>query len=336
MDAVHSYETDCDGHLTLKQGTGGRYEKGLRPGSMLNNILTAVPELRTLAQLDLQIPFNKDSSNVGPPEWVRMAKILHANRDRYDAFLIVHGTDTMSFTASALSLMLAGFRKPIVLTGSQIPLALPRSDARQNLIDALTCAVASHYPPHVQLQEVAICFGGRLLRGNRAQKVNSTLYQAFESMSHPPLATLGVDIEWNRSALLHPEGVYRPRFNLEPGVIRIPVVPGSDPRRCYGDLYARGVRGVVLEAFGTGNLPDMKDGWLPWLRTQRKKGLAVYMRSQSSLGPLAPQLYRSGSAALKIGVEAGPQMTPECAAVKMMLCLRYPDLPMGMPLAGEM
>jgi L-asparaginase/Glu-tRNA(Gln) amidotransferase subunit D len=118
--------------------------------------------------------------------------------------------------------------------------------------------------------------------------------------------------------------------------MRVPVIPGCDPRIAYGDLYSRGVRGVILEAFGVGNLPDKRGGWLPWLREQRKKGLQVYMRSQSSHGPLAPHLYKSGSAALKIGVEAGPQMTPECAVVKMMVCLKYPDLPMGMPLAGEM
>ena len=335
MDATESYQQDCDGHLMLKEGTGGRYEKSLRPPSMLSNLLTAVPELRTLAQLDLLIPFNKDSSNVGPAEWTKLAKLLHKNHPKYDAFLIVHGTDTLSFTASALSLMLPGFRKPIVMTGSQIPLALPRSDARQNLIDALTCAVASQNPPHVQLQEVAICFGGKLLRGNRAQKINTTTYQAFDSPSYPALAQLGVDIEWHRSSLLHPVGVYRPRFELDPRIMRIPVVPGVDPRIAYGDLFGRGIRGIVLEAFGVGNLPDQRDGWLAWLKAQRKKGVMVYMRSQSSLGNLAPQLYKSGALALAIGVESGPQMTPECACVKMMLCLKYGD-PMGMPLAGEM
>lgn len=115
----------------------------------------------------------------------------------------------MAYTAAALSLLLANFGKPIVLTGSQIPLALPRSDARQNLIDSLTCAVSSFYPPHVQLLEVCICFGGKLLRGNRAQKWNSTVYQAFNCPSYPVLATLGVDVEWNKDALLQPVGVYR-------------------------------------------------------------------------------------------------------------------------------
>lgn len=336
QDTAESYMMDADGHFELRHGTGGMYSKSLRPGRMLSNLLCAVPELRSLAQLELQVITNKDSSNFKPSDWVRIAKKLHANRDKFDAFLIVHGTDTMSFTAAALSFMLAGFRKPIVLTGSQIPLALPRSDARQNLLDALTCATAAHSPPYIPFQEVAICFGGRLLRGNRASKVNTNNYQAFDSPSYPPLCSLGVNLEWNRDALLQPSGVYRPRFELETQVIRVPVVPGSDPRICYGDLVSRGVKGIVLEAFGTGNLPDKTGGWMSWLRKQRKAGLAIYMRSQSSLGPLAPELYHSGSEALKLGVEAGPQLTAEAAAVKMMLCLKYPDIPMAQPLAGEL
>jgi len=222
-----------------------------------------------------------------------------------------------------------------VVTGSQVPLAMPRSDARQNLIDSLTCAVAAHYPPHVPLQEVCVCFGGKLYRGNRAQKQHTATYQAFASPSYPHLAQLGVDVEWNRASLLQVEGVYRPRFALDPRVLRVPIVPGVDPQVAYGDMYDRGVRGCILEAFGVGNMPD-KDAWMPWLRTQRKKGLVVYLRSQSAVGPLAPHLYKSGSMALKLGVEAGPQMTPECAVVKLMLCLKHPDLPMGMPLAGEL
>ena len=224
--------------------------------------------------------------------------------------------------------MLAGFRKPIVMTGSQLPLALPRSDARQNLLDSLCCATASFSPPHVHLQEVAICFGGRLMRGNRASKVNSSAYQvrccsstvpharicrvialgpaghamdtqpgscaavpycstlavaslpclaclaspllppqAFDSLNYPHFADMGVDVQWNTRALLNVEGVYRPRFNLIPHVMRVPIIPGTDPRLLYGDLAARGVKGLVLEAFGVGAWPYLFWGgsWLPLL-----------------------------------------------------------------------
>eukprot|EP00775_Hariotina_reticulata_P006054 gene6054-6292_t len=325
MDVGESFEPDPDDpmNLHLKKGTGGSYGS-LVPGDMLANLFQVVPELCSFANLDLQ-------------EWVQTAKLLDKHRHQYDAFLVVHGTDTMAYTASALSLMLLGFRKPIVMTGSQLPLSSPRSDARQNLIDALTCATAASKPPHVSLNEVALCFGGKLMRGNRSQKVNSSNYQAFDSPGYPHLATLGVEVEWNERYLLKVEGSYRPRFKIDPAVIRVPVVPGSDPRVAYGDLVDRGIRGVVLEAFGVGNIPDLPAaGWMPWLRQQTRKGLQVYLASQCHLGPLHPELYKSGAMAMEMGVEAGPQMTPECAVVKMMLCLAYRDIPLTVPLAGEL
>jgi L-asparaginase len=126
-------------------------------------------------------------------------------------------------------------------------------------------------------------------------------------------------------------------LQLETNVIRVPIVPGCDPRTAYGNVIERGVRGIVLESFGVGNMPDTSAaGWLPWLREQTKQGLLVYLASQCLQGPLQPELYKSGLAALAMGVEAGPQMTAECAVIKMMQCLKYRDIPLGVPLAGEM
>jgi L-asparaginase/Glu-tRNA(Gln) amidotransferase subunit D len=309
---------------------------GLAPGTMLASLLTQVPELRELANVKLAIPFNMDSSRVGPAEWVQLAKILHAARAQFDAFVLVCGTDTMAYIASALSLMLAGFGKPVVLTGSQLPLQLPRSDARQNLVDALTCAVAESAPPHPPFREVAICFGGTLLRGNRAQKVHSTAYRAFDSPTYPPLARLGVDVDWNEGALLRPHGVYTPRFQLEHRVMRVPIVPGGDPHLLYGDVSARAVKAILVEAFGLCNLPDTPEaGFITWIAQQRAAGVRVLLTSQCSAGDLDPSLYRSGAAALGIGAETSGRMTPEAAVAKLMLCLKYPDIPVGAPLAGE-
>jgi len=336
MDPTASYTMDQD-EVTLEEGTGGVYKQGLVPSQVLADLRHFVPELQSFGNLDVVVPFNRDSCRVGPKEWVKLAKLLHASRSEYHAFLLVHGTDTMAYTASALSIMLAGFGKPIVITGSQLPLLLPRSDARQNLIDSITVATAGTAPPYVQLREVAICFGGKLLRGNRAQKSNSAIYQAFSSPSYPELAKLGVEVDWNVSALLQEQHSYQPRFDLDSRVIRIPIVPGSDPRLAYGDLYKRGVRGVVLEAFGLGNMPDMpSQGWLPWLRAQTKQGLMVSLSSQCLNGELHPELYRSGAVAISLGCQSGPQMTPECAVAKMMLCLKYRDLHLTHPLAGEL
>ncbi|EFJ50143.1 hypothetical protein VOLCADRAFT_89234 [Volvox carteri f. nagariensis] len=349
MDPEEAFEED-DGHnLRVKAGaTEASYKGTLRPGEMLSSLLTMVPELEKFANVDLQVLFNKDSSRVGPSDWITIAKALDNNHPHYDAFVVVHGTDTLAYTAAALSLMLCGFKKPIVMTGSQLPLRAPRTDARQNLLDSIQVATSAFSPPHVALQEVAVCFGGKLMRGNRTQKVNSAAYQAFDSLTYPYLATLGIDVDWNTRVLLRVEGAYKPRFELDPRVIRIPVVPGSDPRIAYGDLYGRGVRGVVLEAFGVGNLPDQASyGWLPWLKDQTAKGLQltahrlfpvnqVCLTSQCSSGPLHPALYRAGQLAARMGVDAGPHMTPECAAVKLMFCLKHPDLALGVPLAGEL
>lgn len=314
----------------LRRGTGGAYAPALAPGRLLAQLLSRAPEIATIANVDVKVALNADSCRLGPKEWLLLARLLDRARADYDAFVVVHGTDTMAYTAAALSLCLAGFRKPIILTGSQRPLSRTRTDARQNLIDALTCATAG------RLQEVALCFGGLLLRGNRSQKVSSTAYRAFDSPSHPPLAVLGVDVAWNEGALFKDPGVYRPRFKLTPSVLRVPIVPGADPRATYGDLAARGVNGIVLEAFGVGNMPDQRgSGWLPWLRAQRAAGLEVYLTSQCTRGPLAPELYRSGSIALEVGAHT-TRMTPEAAVVKLMLCLSYPDVPPSLPIAGEL
>jgi L-asparaginase/Glu-tRNA(Gln) amidotransferase subunit D len=339
---------------TLRRGAAAdHYPPALRPGSMLSGLLAAVPEIAALCRPTLHVAFNTDSSAVGPDEWIALARLLDARRRDYDGFLIVHGTDTMSFTASALSLLLTQFGKPIVLTGSQLPLASPRSDARQNLIDGVSviaagsgfrgggggggASAATAAAP--LLQEVAVCFGGRLLRGNRCTKAHSAHYGAFESPSYPPLAILGVDVEWNASALLRPVGSYAPRFRLEPSVLRVPVVPGLDPRVGYGsgaEVARRGVRGVVLEAFGVGNVPDRPEqGWREFLRELSGAGVLVCLASQCRMGPLRPEAYAAGVAALELaGLGLGPR-TPEAAVAKTMLCCAYPDLALGVPLAGE-
>ncbi|OSX72116.1 hypothetical protein BU14_0465s0007 [Porphyra umbilicalis] len=332
MDEEASYEA-VDGHADdrpLRKGTGGAYAPLLAPGHLLAQLTAHAPEISTIANIDVRVALNTDSCRLGPKQWVLLARLLDRSRADYDAFVVVHGTDTMAFTAAALSLCLAGFRKPIILTGSQRPLSRTRTDARQNLVDAVTCATAG------RLEEVALCFGGLLLRGNRSQKVSTTAYRAFDSPSHPPLAVLGVDVEWNEAALFKDPGVYRPRFKLIPKVLRVPIVPGADPRTTYGDLVARGVAGIVLEALGVGNMPDQRgSGWLPWLRAQRAAGLEVYLTSQCVRGPLAPELYRSGSIALEVGAHT-TRMTPEAAVVKLMLCLAYPDVPASLPIAGEL
>lgn len=231
--------------------------------------------------------------------------------------------------------MLAGLDRPVIVTGSQRPLSMPRTDARQNLVDAVSCVVAGS--AHACLNEVCVCFGGLLLRGNRSQKTHSSAYRAFSSPTYPPLAKLGVDVSFNDTVLLPRPAAYRPRFAMAPHVMRVPIVPGLDPRLAYGDIAARGVRGVVLEVFGVGNCDDREDaGWLPWLREMRERGVLFFLTSQCEQGYLAPQSYRSGSAAMMLGAANSKLMTPEAATVKLMFCLANPDISLQDSIAGEL
>jgi len=246
------------------------------------DVQEVIPELRDFARLDVEVLMNKDSSEMDGKDWVTLARALHERREEYSAFVVAHGTDTMAYAASALSLMLVGFGKPIVLTGSQLPLSFARSDARQNLIDALTCCCASRScGGTVDFAEVAICFGGKLLRGNRASKTSATVYAAFSSPSYPALARLGVGVDWNHARLLRPAPEYAPQFELNSNVIRVPVIPGLDIEKAYGDLYGRGVRGIILEAFGVGNFPQ---SLVPWLTSQASRGLQIYLSTQCQSG----------------------------------------------------
>ena len=197
---------------------GGKY-RPLGSSKYLLDVLEMVPEMMDLARVEVEVVMNKDSSAMVVEDWTRVAEALHARREEFSAFVVAHGTDTMAYTASALSMMLVGFNKPIVITGSQLPLAFARSDARQNLIDSLTvCCAAKSCGGDVDFAEVAICFGGKLLRGNRAQKLSATVYAAFDSPSYPALAKLGVGVEWNYARLLPPAERYEPIFELHPHI----------------------------------------------------------------------------------------------------------------------
>jgi L-asparaginase len=318
----------------LRAGSGGVYVPALEPAQMLQALMDQVPELALLgADIDLQVALNCDSCRLTPNDWSTIARSIHENNNTYQGFIVVTGTDTMAFVASALSFMLVGLNKPIIVTGSQRPLSMPRTDARQNLVDAMTCAVAGAGV----LKEVCICFGGLLLRGNRSQKTHSSAYRAFSSPTYPELAKLGVDVKFNEELLLPFQPVYAPKFDLVPLVMRIPVVPGLDPYLAYGSIAERGIRGVVLEVFGVGNCDDRESaGWLPWLRDMRSAGIQFFLTSQCEQGYLAPQNYRSGTAAMMLGAESSSLMTPEAATVKLMHFLAYPLDCLKEPLAGEL
>ncbi len=220
----------------------------LEPDAFANELTVVAPEILQLADIDSRVIASLDSSDVGPEHWHELAEAIEAARGDYSGVVIVHGTDTMAYTASALSFALKGLDMPVVLTGAQRPLAAVRTDARRNIVDAVE--MATHDVP-----EVGVCFDGLLLRGCRATKSNSLVYRAFESPGCAPLARLGVDVEVSKH-VRRPSMPFEcdPRF--DPSILLIQVFPGMDPALLGRMLDpVHGVKGAVLVVFGLGTVP---------------------------------------------------------------------------------
>ncbi len=299
-------------HLLLIT-TGGTF--GMLPGGreFLRNVLEAVPEVRRLATLRTVSPFTLDSSSMTPAHWVSLGALIAREMSRVDGFVVTHGTDTMAFTAAALSFMLENLRKPVVLTGAQRPLAEIRNDARANLVDAVEVAAAG-------IPEVVVCFGGLVLRGNRARKWSLTDYRAFHSPNFPPLAEVGARLAVRDGAARHPRGRFRFRPAIDPRVLHLQLVPGRFGSNLHG-LDLRGTRGVVLETFGAGNVPVFEDGGaVPFLRL-RRSGVTVFVVSSAEHGTVDLSLYEGGRNAAAGGAVPARDMTSEAAVVKLMVAL---------------
>ena len=285
--------------------------KTLRPGNLEAAIEKHLPALNSLAQIDIQIPFNLDSSNIGPEQWIEMYRIIKTHEPDYDGFLLIHGTDTLIYTAAALSFLLTDFNKPVILTGSQRPLSAIRSDARSNLINAVELAT-------MQIPEVAICFDSKLYRGNRTKKISIESYQGFESPNYPLLATIGLKIH------LRPENFFRSRkpIDLEPvfdtGVSIIHLFPGINPEM-YNYLIQKSVRSIVIAGFGAGNFPAYDKRWNDFFAACSAAHKLVCITSQSLHGKVDLELYEIGKQALDAGATGLSDMTLEASIVKLML-----------------
>jgi L-asparaginase len=260
-----------------------------------------------------------DSSNMTPDDWLKIATDIDVHYKDFDGFVVLHGTDTMAYTASALPFMLDGLAKPVILTGSQIPLCELRSDARENLITALLIAA----DPRVT--EVCLYFGGKLLRGCRTEKVNADGFDAFASPNFPPLGIAGIDIEIDYSRMLPPSG---PSFRLlapmpgaaggpssEPVVAALRIFPGISATILRNVLQPP-LRGLVLEAYGVGNAPDRED-LLAALQDATSRGLVIVACTQCLRGTVDLGDYATGSALAKAGVVSGFDLTAEAALAKM-------------------
>lgn len=252
-----------------------------------------------------------DSSRMSVAEWNSIGKLIADHYDDYSGFVILHGTDTMAYTASALSFMLNGLNKPVILTGSQIPLCETRSDGRDNLITSLIIA------GEAKVREVCIYFGGHLLRGNRATKFSADGMQAFISPNYPDLAVAGISIRYNTAAIGKEEkGEFfcQPFENVPIGVLK--VFPGIQ-FSLFARLVCHSLKGIVLETFGSGNLPDDEGVLLPMLKEAERNGAVVAVCSQCPQATINMHAYEAGSVLRQAGAVSGSDMTSEAAVTKL-------------------
>jgi L-asparaginase len=252
-----------------------------------------------------------DSSNMSPREWAEIARDITRNYRRYDGFVVLHGTDTMAYTASALPFMLSGLGKPVVITGSQIPLCEVRNDARENLITSLLIAANYHIP------EVCLYFGGSLLRGCRAVKVSADGFAAFASPNIPPLGTAGIDIEINWPLVRKAKGTLRLEEFADLVVVSaLRLFPGISPDLVRNVLRPP-LQGLVLEAYGVGNGPDRDSQFMAALADATARGVVIVDCTQCLEGKVDLSEYATGSALAEAGVISGYDMTAEAALTKL-------------------
>lgn len=282
-----------------------------------------------------------DSSDIGPESWRHMAQMVYDHYEEYDGFVILHGTDTMSYSASALSFMLENLCKPVVFTGSQLPIGVLRSDAKENLLTSIEIAGAKDEEGNAIVPEVTIYFEDQLFRANRTTKRNAEHFSAFNSYNYPPLAKAGVHITYlphlvhysdpNKPLVLHSE------FDTNVAVLKL--FPGIQSAYVRAILRTRGLKGVVLETFGAGNAPS--DKWLyRELKAAVDKGIIIVNKTQCNTGSVEMGLYAVSLNLMKAGVLSGHDITTEALLTKMMLLLgeqpeRAKEL-LGKDLCGEM
>ena len=289
-----------------------------------------------------------DSSNMDPTVWRQIAGMIADAYDRVDGFVVLHGTDTMAYTASALSFMLRGLAKPVILTGSQLPIGEIREDGTENLITALQIAAAERHDDTTgidspMVQEVAISFGRHLWRGNRSTKVSSTDFGAFRSFNFPPLAEMDLHIVYDEGILLRPQAkeTFTPVYEMDDAVDVVFIYPGITEASLRARLGVEGLKGIVLRTFGAGNAPT--EGWfVDALADAVNDGLVVVNVTQCPAGGVEEKRYATGDALAEAGVLSGYDMTCEAALTKMMHLFgtesdaKEVTRLMQVPIAGEM
>lgn len=306
-------------HILLIQ-TGGTIamdithgEPKLDPSKWSELMYKEIPELSEIAEIEIEQLFFEDSSDVSPDHWSRLIKFISGNYGDYDGFVILHGTDTMAYTASALSFGLQNLNKPVILTGSQVPMSNIRSDARRNLVNAIEMATLS-------LNEVAICFNDFVYRGNRATKMSIGDFDAFASPNFPPLAEIGLHIEINhRLPNNNKPFLSLPAFRND--VYLLKIFPGLNVSMLDHIDFSE-VKVLVVEAFGSGNFPLSGQGnLLPFFEKCVDAGTILVITSQAAYDAVELEKYESGRKAGEIGAVSAKDMTTEATLTKIMYLL---------------
>ena len=285
------------------------------------SLLSNVPELQQVSTEIATFQFNPpiDSSDMSPERWVDLAHVITNNYNLYDGFVILHGTDTMAYTASALSYMLENLTKPVILTGSQLPIGQVRTDGKENVITSIEIASAKYQDGKAMVPEVCIYFNGHLMRGNRTTKQSADNFNAFESFNYGHLADAGVNINYHTSRILMPDysKSVQPRFVLDPSVIVFTVFPGIQEDLIRHVLMSPKLRSIVMRTYGSGNAPQY-----PWLMNALKeatgKGKIIVNIYQCMAGSVEMGRYDTGYQLKEAGVISGHDSTVESAVTKLM------------------
>ena len=310
--------------LIYTGGTIGMFQNpqtGALENFDFDNVLLHIPELRQfnlhLASTTFEPPI--DSSDMDPSQWSKLVRIISDNYDSFDGFVILHGTDTMAYTASALSFMLEGLSKPVILTGSQLPIGTLRTDGKENLITAIEIAAATHQDGTPRVPEVCILFHNKLMRGNRTTKSSADQFDAFKSFNYPLLARAAVEIEYNDEFILpyNPQAVLKPHFSMDSHMVIFSLFPGMQASLVEKMLNTPDLKGIILRSFGAGNAPQKR--WLSdALSRATEAGKVIVNITQCTGGSVVMQRYETGIQLLSTGVISGHDSTVEASIAKLM------------------